>query len=370
LQSSGKCDILIMYEKLKQHFKKQKDWREHIMIIEIIRDAWHALLNVMRSISFVDFIDIALLTYLVYMLFKFVRETRAGQLMKGIALLVGFYFVSLVTGLKAVNKITENVLGSGLLAIVVLFQPELRRALEKFGQATSRIPLFMLGDNEESGERWNAAIPVICESAEQLSKTTTGALIVIERETKLGEQIMNGTVMKALPSTELFGNIFYNKTPLHDGAVIMRDGVIWAAACFLPKPQKEELVDKHLGSRHRAAIGMSENSDALVIVVSEETGQISVAQDGVLTRNYTKASLERLLRQTLLPQSGDSGRLLPFHWKKKAEAANGGKPDEVKAGHRTHTNTVNKSAIKKRPTAQTGQKAPEKEKGVRTDGRK
>ena len=287
------------------------------MIWEMIRNWWQALLNVMHSISFVDFLDIALLTYLVYILFKFVRETRAGQLMKGIALLVAFYFISLLAGLKALNKITENVLGSGLLAIVVLFQPELRRALEKFGQATSRLPLFTLGDSEEVSDRWNTAIPIIGESVEQLSKTATGALIVIECGTKLGEQIMNGTVMKALPSTELFGNIFYNKTPLHDGAVIMRDGIIWAAACFLPKPQKEELIDKHLGSRHRAAIGMSENSDALVIVVSEETGQISVAQDGVLTRNYTRASLERLLRLTLIPQDSDAGSLLPFRRKKK-----------------------------------------------------
>ena len=122
--------------------------------------------------------------------------------------------------------------------------------------------------------------------------------------------------MKAEPTVELFGNIFYPKTPLHDGAVIMREGIIWAAACFLPKPQKEELIDKHLGSRHRAAIGMSENSDALVIVVSEETGQISVAENGLLTRNYTKETLEALLRETLIPPEKESWRSktirLPF----------------------------------------------------------
>ena len=125
--------------------------------------------------------------------------------------------------------------------------------------------------------------------------------------------------MKALPSTELFGNIFFNKTPLHDGAVIMRDGIIWAAACFLPKPQKEELIDKHLGSRHRAAIGMSENSDALIIVVSEETGQISVAQNGVLTRNYSRATLEKLLRNTLLPEEKDSWQRFRKRDKKTAD---------------------------------------------------
>ncbi|MBQ8921639.1 MAG: diadenylate cyclase CdaA [Oscillospiraceae bacterium] len=287
------------------------------VISELLQNGWHALSNVMQSIGIVDFLDIALLTYLVFTVFRFVRETRAGQLMKGIALLVAFYFFSSIIGLKALNFITVKVLNAGLIAVIVLFQPELRRALEKFGQTTSKLPRFALGESEEVSDKWKTAIPIICESAEQLSKTTTGALIVIERSTKLGEQILNGTVMKAIPSTELFGNIFYNKTPLHDGAVIMRDGIIWAAACFLPKPQKEELIDKHLGSRHRAAIGMSENSDALVIVVSEETGQISVAQDGVLTRNYTKNSLERLLQLTLLPQDKDAGGILSFRRRRK-----------------------------------------------------
>lgn len=308
----------------------------HRVLMEMLRNGWQAFLNVMRSIGFIDFLDIALLTYIVYVLFQFVRETRAGQLMKGIALLIAFYFLSLAAGLKALNTITENVLKSGLLAIIVLFQPELRRALEKFGQSTAKIPIFSLGsDNEGAHDRWNIAIPIIGESVEQLSKTATGALIVIERSTKLGEQILNGTVMKAVPSTELFGNIFFNKTPLHDGAVIMREGIIWAAACFLPKPQKEELIDKHLGSRHRAAIGMSENSDALVIVVSEETGQISVAQDGVLTRNYTRASLERLLRLTLLPQEKDSGGLLSFRRKRKPAPASKEQSADKPAGEQS-----------------------------------
>jgi len=297
----------------------------------MLQNGWHALSNVMQSIGIVDFFDIALLTYLVYTVFRFVRETRAGQLMKGIAVLIAFYFFSSIVGLKALNFITVKVLNAGLIAVIVLFQPELRRALEKFGQTTSKLPRFALGESEEVNDKWKTAIPIICESAEQLSRTATGALIVIERSTKLGEQILNGTVMKALPSTELFGNIFYNKTPLHDGAVIMRDGIIWAAACFLPKPQKEELIDKHLGSRHRAAIGMSENSDALVIVVSEETGQISVAQDGVLTRNYTKNSLERLLKLTLLPQDKDTGGILSFRRKRKPAGNQNKSPAERKA---------------------------------------
>ena len=220
-----------------------------------------------------------------------------------------------------------------MIAIIVLFQPELRRVLEKFGSTSARLSRLTLGEDEDVIAQWNRAIPIICQSVEQLSKTATGALIVIERGTKLGEQILNGTVMKALPSTELFGNIFFNKTPLHDGAVIMRDGIIWAAACFLPKPQKEELIDKHLGSRHRAAIGMSENSDAIVIVVSEETGQISVADDGILTRNYTAKSLERLLRAVLIPQDKDNWRnktiKLPFLRRKNAGKQQDETPEEL-----------------------------------------
>lgn len=284
---------------------------------------WNALYNVFKSINPNDFFDIALLTYLVYILLKFVRETRAGQLMKGIMFIVAVYAVSLVLRLRAISWLSLKALDVGVIAIIILFQPELRRVLERFGTTTTKFSRLAIGDNEDAIAKWNVAIPVICDAVEQLSKTATGALIVIERSTKLGEQILNGTVMKAIPSTELFGNIFYNKTPLHDGAVIMRDGIIWAAACFLPKPQKEELIDKHLGSRHRAAIGMSENSDALVIVVSEETGQISIAEDGILTRNYTKNSLDKLLRATLIPQEKDSWRSktirLPFLRKKPAQ---------------------------------------------------
>lgn len=285
-------------------------------MVDFIRNTWQAFINVLQSMRIVDVVDILLLAYIVYAVIKLVRETRAAQLMKGIALLVFVYILSDFIGLKAIRFISNMVLNAGLIAIIVLFQPELRRALERFGQTTIRLSRLTFGADDSVNERWETAIPIIAESAEQLSATFTGALIVIERGTKLGEHILNGTVMKAQPSLELFGNIFYPKTPLHDGAVIMRDGIIWAAACFLPKPQKEELIDKHLGSRHRAAIGMSENSDALVVVVSEETGQISVAQNGTITRNYTRATLEKLLRNTLLYNESENWRSktikLPF----------------------------------------------------------
>ena len=165
--------------------------------------------------------------------------------------------------------------------------------------------------SNDAKQKWNIAIETICDSCVELSASCTGALIVIERQTKLGEQIESGTILNAIPSRQIFGNIFYPKTPLHDGAVIMRDGIILAAACFLPKAQNDRLIDKSLGSRHRAAIGMSENSDAVIIVVSEETGQISIAINGVLTRDYTREKLKNVLEKEIFyedPQSSENHR--------------------------------------------------------------
>ena len=197
----------------------------------------------------------------------------------------------------------ENTLNVGLLAIMIMFQPELRRALEKVGRTSvSNMQIFSNSSTDELTQKWETAITAICDACEELSSTTTGALIVIERQTKLGEQIDTGVIMNAEPSKEIFGNIFYPKTPLHDGAVIMRDGMILAAACFLPKPQKEEFINKKLGSRHRAAIGMSENSDAIIIAVSEETGTISIAENGNLERPFNRTTLERYLRNKIIPQ--------------------------------------------------------------------
>ena len=304
------------------------------MIFDQIRNALQSFFNVMQSIGIVDVIDILLLAYVVYLALKLVRETRAGQLVKGIALLVAVYFFSGVIGLKAIQYIIRKVLSAGLVAIIVLFQPELRRALERFGQTTLHLSRLTIGSNEDVVQKWERAIPAICASAEQLSATRTGALIVIERNTKLGDLLNDSTtVLNSEPSETLFGTIFFPNTPLHDGAVVMRDGMILAAACHLPLPQKDALIDKRLGSRHRAAIGMSENSDALVIVVSEETGQISVAQNGILTRNYTRESLEALLRTTLIPAEKESWRnktiRLPFFRSKQQRTDQQNKKEPV-----------------------------------------
>ena len=259
-----------------------------------------AFLSVISTFRLIDIIDVLILTYVIYLLLKLIRETRAGQLVKGIIFLVAGYFISEEIGLYVVSYLLKQALSMGVLAMIVLFQPELRRALEKAGRTKFGIRLFGLGQStDEVKQKWEPAIEAICDSCVELSATCTGALIVVERQVRLGEQIETGTIMNATPSKEVFGNIFYPKTPLHDGAVIMRDGIILAAACFLPKPQKDALINKKLGSRHRAAIGMSENSDAVVVVVSEETGQISVALNGNLTRDYTHDKLKILLEELL-----------------------------------------------------------------------
>ena len=281
-----------------------------------IKNALNMVWNVIQSITFMDIIDILLMSYLVYLLIKLVRETRAGQLIKGILFIIAAYIISSQLGLKAISYIIKSTLDVGLLAILIMFQPEIRRALEKAGRTKVGFNFLSFGENSDETSRWNTAIEAICDACVDLSATKTGALIVIERQTKLGEQVENGTVLNAVPSKELFGNIFFKNTPLHDGAVIIRDGMVLAAACFLPKPQKEELINKKLGSRHRAAIGMSENSDAIVIVVSEETGHISIAENGGLTSDYTRFRLNEYLHEALIPKPAESKKKLPIKRKR------------------------------------------------------
>ena len=262
------------------------------------------IVNILRTIEIPDIIDILFLTFIVYKLIKLIRETRAGQLIKGIMLVVIAYLVCNTLKLKTLSFLLDKTLNLGFIAIIVMFQPELRRALEKIGRTSiPQLNQLFAGENADSIKaQWSVAIDAICDACEDLSATATGALIVMERQTRLGEQIDTGVVMDALPTKELFENIFYVKTPLHDGAVIMREGKILAAACFLPKPQKEELINIKFGSRHRAAIGMSENSDAVVIIVSEETGTISVAENGQMTRDYNKDTLKKLLREKFISE--------------------------------------------------------------------
>lgn len=213
--------------------------------------------------------------------------------------------------LKAITYLLTRVFDIGVLAILIMFQPEVRRAMEKLGHSRLGLNGFISSSGREAAAlKWNKAIDAICNACEEFSRDCTGAIIAIERQTRLGEHIEGGVEVNAEPSKELLGAIFFHNAPLHDGAVIMRDGMVLAAECFFPMPQKEAFINKKLGSRHRAAIGMSENSDAIIIVVSEETGQISVAENGNLTRDFNKATLHDLLTDLLIPKQPENKKLL------------------------------------------------------------
>lgn len=278
------------------------------MTMEYITDMLSRFVSTVSSIDIKDVIDMILLTYCVYKGIKLVRETKAQQLLVGILIVVAVYIVVSELELKAMSYLLQNFFQVGLIALVVVFQPELRRILERVGRTNIRsLNIFNDGYRADNAtQNWSDAIDVIGEAASQLSESTTGALIVIERKIRLGEQIDTGTVMDCIPSVATLGSIFFPKTPLHDGAVIIRNARIIAAGCFLPTPQKEETINKQLGSRHRAAIGMSENSDAIIIVVSEETGTISIAENGELTRGYTHERLVKYLKSQIIPEKSQN----------------------------------------------------------------
>jgi len=260
--------------------------------------AYTAFIEQMKTFSFglIDAVDIFLVAVLFYYLFKFFRDKRAGKLAIGVVLLVIFQIVSNVLNMKATHFIMENVFQVGLIAILIVFQPELRKVLEKVGGDSLR-GIKSIGEQKTSQQMQNM-INGICESVCDMAKDKTGALIVLERETGLGDIIESGTVVNADVSPFLIRNIFFKNSPLHDGAMVIRGTRLFAAGCFLPLSDESDIV-KDLGTRHRAAIGMSETSDALVIVVSEETGTISTAFRGELKRNYDYASLKAELENKL-----------------------------------------------------------------------
>ena len=243
----------------------------------------------------IDIIDILLVAIIIFYIVKFIRDRRASKLAMGVFLIVILMFISELLNMRALNFIFSNLVQVGLIAIIILFQPELRSVLEKFGGVSF---IKTTSESKNTSLKHNT-ITAICEAASELSREYTGALIVIERSTPLGEIIKTGTVINADVNVSLLKNIFFNKAPLHDGAVIIRGGRICAAGCFLPMSTNDDII-KDLGTRHRSAIGMSENSDAIIIVVSEETGTISLAIDGQLRRNYDyntlKTELSNLLR--------------------------------------------------------------------------
>ncbi|MEA4912258.1 MAG: diadenylate cyclase CdaA [Oscillospiraceae bacterium] len=252
-----------------------------------------------------DILDIALVAYVIYQLIGLVKKTRAAQLMKGILVLFVGYFIADQIGMKTTTFIINNFLQFGLLALVVVFQPELRRALEQVGRSKlSRLSPFAGKALPEEIAVWKDAIVAVCDSAERMSKEKTGALMVIERKTGLDEIVRTGTRVDARVTSELLETIFYEGSPLHDGAVIISGGRVEAAGCILPVSSNAG-ISKDMGTRHRAALGMTESSDALVVVVSEETGIISLAQNGIIIRRLDRSNLHRLLQGEIIPPTDE-----------------------------------------------------------------
>lgn len=249
-----------------------------------------------------DTLDILVVAFAVYGIIKLVRDSRAEQLLKGFALLAIAYGAAYLFELTTMKYLLQVLFDNVLIILAVIFQPELRRALEQVGHSGfSRLRVLGAGEAEsrEYIGNWKRAISAVCTAAESLQRSRMGALIVFERNTRLGEIAASGTVLNAEPTTELIGNIFFNKAPLHDGATIMRDGKVYAAGCILPLSE-DITISRSLGTRHRAGVGMSENSDALVVVVSEETGVISLAKGGELTRDYTAETLQAVLENEII----------------------------------------------------------------------
>ena len=261
--------------------------------MDFLTNAWDTFLGLIKSFQVTDALDIILVSFILYNAIKLVRETRAEQLIKGLLILCVVWAAAFYLQLYMVSNILSYIFQFGVIAIIVLFQPEIRRALEQLGRKGIGTKYWSLGNFSKNSEEIDAVV--------ELQRLKMGALIVFEMQTKLGDIIDSGTVINAQPSAQIIGNIFFNKAPLHDGAMVIRDGMICAAGCILPLT-KSDKVSVSLGTRHRAALGMSEVSDAIVVVVSEETGQISLARQGVLARNFTKDTLKSELEKLILAQ--------------------------------------------------------------------
>ena len=250
------------------------------------------------QIQLTDVLDIAILSFVIYKLLWMLRKTSSGRVLRGVLILLLAMFLSsnYVLSLTATSWLLDKVVQWGFVVLVVLFQPEIRRILEQMG--SSRLGL-VFASAREAGEEMDTAISQTCEAYADLSRDKVGALMVFERQNLLDDVIKTGTALDCSVSSELLKNLFWNKAPLHDGAVIVRGGRIVGAGCMLPLSGNVNL-SRDLGMRHRAGIGMSEHSDAVVVIVSEETGSISAAVGGMLKRHLAPETLERLLRNELL----------------------------------------------------------------------
>ncbi len=270
------------------------------MFPEWIEDFSSTLTHILQNIRVVDFFDILILSIILYFIYRFIRDKRAGKLAVGVVFLLVFVAISELIGMRTMQYIFRNMLQVGLISIVIIFQPEFRSLLEKVGAN----PIKGLKNISEIKNEDNLllAIREISTAAVEMSSTRTGALIVFERETLLGDIISTGTVLDAQVNSFLVRNIFYNKAPLHDGAMIISNSRIKAAGCLLPLSSQNN-INRDLGTRHRAALGLSENSDAVIVVISEETGIISIAVNGELMRGFTSDTIKEKLTELLISDS-------------------------------------------------------------------
>ncbi len=265
------------------------------------------IFSIFKTIQIRDIIDILAIALIIFGMFKLVQETRAAQLLKGVFILVVIYIVSSLFGLVMLSSLLRTFFEAAVVVIAIIFQPEIRKALEQMGRNNTYKKYIKIFTKHNNSDEWKKAVrKSIVDAADTailFSRSRTGALLVFERETMLSDIAATGTIIDAETSVALFGNIFFNKAPLHDGASIIRDGKLFAAGCILPLTDNKN-VDINLGTRHRAALGMSEQSDAVVLIVSEETGVISLAVNGILLRDFTRDQLIDKLEEFLINDRG------------------------------------------------------------------
>ena len=259
------------------------------------------LTGLLLSIKITDVVDILIVAFLLYKLLGMIKETRAQQLFRGVLLIVAIFLASELFDLSLLNWLLTRLITVGLIGVIILFQPEIRRGLEQIGRRGVITSQF----RDVGKEELYATVHKIVDAVDDFSATRTGALMAIERETMLNDIIETGVIVDAEISVRLLGNLFYEGSPLHDGAVIIRGVRIHAASCVLPLTNRTS-IGKNLGTRHRAGVGLSEVSDAFIIIVSEETGAISVARNGTLRRFLDLKTLEKMLLDIYLPSGDDS----------------------------------------------------------------
>ena len=270
-------------------------------------EIFNSILSIIKTIQLRDIVDILAIALLIFGLFKLIQETRAVQLLKGVIMLLIVYFLSSLFGLVMLSSLLRTFFEAAVVVIAIIFQPEIRKALEQMGRNNTYKKYIKIFTKHHKGDEWKKAVEKsivdAADTAVLFSRSKTGALLVFERETMLSDIAATGTIIDAETSVALFGNIFFNKAPLHDGASIIRDGKLFAAGCILPLTSNRN-VDINLGTRHRAGLGISEQSDAVVLIVSEETGVISLAVNGILLREFTREELIKKLEQFLIYDLG------------------------------------------------------------------